>query len=84
MKKQVDEAVRKLLNRIKFGSESILITPFVYGAGAAGKALAQRGKDLAYSNRSFDRWVNKYIGSPFRPRGDLPQEVLNLKCKKQD
>ena len=77
-----DEAVRKLLNRIKFGSESILITPFVYGAGAAGKALAQRGKDLAYSNRSFDRWVNKYIGSPFRPRGDLPQEVFESEMQK--
>jgi len=77
-----DEAVRKLLNRIKFGSESILITPFVYGAGAAGKALAKRGKDLAYSNSSFDRWVNKYIGSPFRPRGDLPQEVFESEMQK--
>ena len=47
------------------------------------KALAQRGKDLAYSNRSFDRWVNKYIGSPFRPRGDSPQEVF-AEMQKQD
>lgn len=77
-----DEAVRKLLNRLKFGSESVIITPFVYGAGTAGKALAQRGKDLAYSNSAFERWVNKYIGSPFRPRGDLPEEVFAAEMQK--
>jgi hypothetical protein len=27
------DAARKLLNRLKFGSESILITPVVYGIG---------------------------------------------------
>ena len=77
-----DEAGRKLLNRLKFGAESIFITPFVYGVGAGGKALAKRGKDLAYSNSSFERWVDKYIGSPFRPRGDLPQEVFEAEMAK--
>ena len=77
-----DEAGRKLLNRLKFGAESIFITPFVYGVGAGGKALAKRGKDLAYSNSSFERWVDKYIGSPFRPRGDLPQEVFESEMAK--
>jgi hypothetical protein len=71
-----EEAGRRILNRLKFGAESIFITPFVYGVGVGGKALAKRGKDLAYSNNSFERWVDKYIGSPFRPRGDLPQEVF--------
>ena len=28
------DASRKLFNRLKFGSESILVTPFVYGAGS--------------------------------------------------
>ena len=77
-----DDASRKLLNRLKFGAESIFITPFVYGVGAGGKALAKRGKDLAYSNSSFERWVDKYIGSPFRPRGDLPQEVFESEMAK--
>jgi len=77
-----DDAGRKLLNRLKFGAESIFITPFVYGVGAGGKALAKRGKDLAYSNSSFERWVDKYIGSPFRPRGDLPQEVFESEMAK--
>ena len=77
-----DDASRKLLNRLKFGAESIFITPFVYGIGAGGKALAKRGKDLAYSNSSFERWVDRYIGSPFRPRGDLPQEVFESEMAK--
>ena len=77
-----EEAGRRILNRLKFGSESIFITPFVYGVGAGGKALAKRGKDLAYSDSAFERWVNKYIGSPFRPRGDLPQEVFEAEMAK--
>ncbi len=77
-----EDAGRKILNRLKFGTESIFITPFVYGVGTAGKALAKRGKDLAYSNSSFERWVDKYIGSPFRPRGDLPQEVFEAEMAK--
>jgi hypothetical protein len=78
-----DEAGRRLLNRIKFGSESLLLTPFVYGVGKGGKALATRGKELAYSDSAFERWVNKYIGSPFRPRGDLPTEVFEAEMAKQ-
>jgi hypothetical protein len=77
-----DEAGRRILNRLKFGSESIFITPFVFGVGKAGKALATRGKELAYSNSVFERWVDKYIGSPFRPRGDLPQEVFESEMAK--
>ena len=78
-----DEAGRRILNRIKFGSESLLLTPFVYGVGKGGKALAQRGKELAYSDSVFERWVDKYIGSPFRPRGDLPSEVFEAEMAKQ-
>jgi len=78
-----EEAGRRLLNRLKFGSESIFITPFVYGVGVGGKALAKRGKDIAYSDSAFERWVDKYIGSPFRPRGDLPQEVFESEMAKQ-
>ena len=78
-----DEAGRRLLNRLKFGSESLFLTPFVYGVGKGGKALATRGKELAYSDSAFERWVNKYIGSPFRPRGDLPEEVFASEMAKQ-
>ena len=78
-----DEAGRRLLNRLKFGSESLLLTPFVYGVGKGGKALATRGKELAYSNSAFERWIDKYIGSPFRPSGDLPQQVFDAEMAKQ-
>ena len=77
-----EEAGRRILNRLKFGTESIFITPFVYGVGTGAKALAKRGKDLAYSDSAFERWVDKYIGSPFRPRGDLPTEVFEAEMAK--
>ena len=77
-----EEAGRRILNRLKFGTESIFITPFVYGVGKAGKALATRGKELAYSDSAFERWVDKYIGSYFRPRGDLPTEVFDSEMAK--
>ena len=77
-----DNAGRRILNRLKFGAESIFLTPFVYGVGTAGKALAKRGKELAYSDSAFERWVDKYIGSPFRPRGDLPTEIFESEMAK--
>ena len=73
-----DDALRKLMNRVKFGSESILVTPFVYGAGVGAKALAQRGKDLAYSNSQLMRFFDK-VGSAFRARGAKPQEIFEGK-----
>ena len=71
-----DDAIRKLMNRVKFGSESLLVTPAVYGVGKSAKLLAQRGKQLAYSNKQFDRFLNKYIRAPFSPGGNLPDEVF--------
>ena len=68
MEKGREEAGRRLLNRLKFGSEFLFITPFVLVQVKEAKLL-KRGKDLAYSNSAFERWVDKYIGSPFRPRG---------------
>ena len=60
-----DDAARKLMNRIRFGSESLFVTPVVYGAGKTAKLLAQRGKELAYSNLQFQRAIDKYIRAPF-------------------
>ena len=71
-----EDAIRKILNRVKFGSESLLITPAVYGVGKSAKLLAQRGKELAYSNSKFQRFLNKYIRAPFVPEGNLPAEVF--------
>ena len=79
-----EDAARKLLNRLKFGSESILITPFVFGATTAAKGLARQGKDLAYSNSKFLRWVDKYIGMPFRPRSGMTEEVAESTWLKEN
>jgi hypothetical protein len=72
------DAGRKLLNRLKFGSESLLVTPAVYCAFAAGKLLATRGKELVYSNSQIEKAVDK-IGSFFRPRGGAPQEIFEAR-----
>ena len=78
-----EDATRKLLNRLKFGSESTLLTPFVYGVGKSAKLLANRGKDLAYSNSQFARWLDKYVRAPFSPRGALPEEVFKSETLKE-
>ena len=72
-----EEAARRLVNRLKFGSESIAFTPFVYGVGKSAKLLASRGKDLAYSNSRFARWLDKYVRAPFSPRGGLTEELFD-------
>lgn len=73
-----EDASRKLANRLKFGSESILLTPFVYGVGAGAKALAKRGKELAYSSSKIERGLDK-LGSVFRFRGTKPEEIAVAK-----
>ena len=72
------EALRKLMNRAKFGSESLLITPFVYGVGTGVKALATRGKRLAFSDSQFEKHLDK-LGGWFRARGGKAQKQFELK-----
>ena len=71
-----EDAARKLMNRIKFGSESLLLTPFVGGAGKTIKAMGKRGKDWAYSDSEVARWMNKHIIEPLSPEGPLTKEVF--------
>jgi len=73
-----DDAFKKLMNRTKFGSESLLITPFVYGTGKAIKAAATRGKRIEFSNAKLDQYFNK-IFSALRARGAKPQEIFEAK-----
>ena len=73
-----EDASRRLLNRIKFGSESVLLSPFVYGLGKGAKALAKRGKELAYSSSRLERALDK-LASVFRFRGTKPQEIAVAK-----
>jgi hypothetical protein len=73
-----EDATRKLFNRLKFGSESLLVTPFVYGAGKAIKAAATRGKNIEFSNSKIDRYFNK-VFSGLRARGAKPQQIFEDK-----
>src|SRR6056300_1440883 len=73
-----EDSARKLINRFKFCSESLLVTPFVYGIGAGAKSLAKRGKELAYSNSKIERGLDK-LASAFRFRGTKPEEIAKAK-----
>ena len=73
-----DDAARSLMNRFKFGAESVFLTPFVYGTGLAAKALAKRGKELAYDNSRLAQGLDKFA-SAFRFRGRKPIEVAEAK-----
>ena len=70
-----EDATRKLLNRLKFSSESLLFTPIVGAAGKSAKALAQKGKALAYSNNRFERYLNKFAEA-FTPEGPLTKALF--------
>ena len=69
------DATRRILNRLKFGGESLLLSPLVYGAGTGIKLLATRGKQLAYSNKKIEKYLDKVAGL-FRPRSYQPEEVF--------
>ena len=69
------DAARKLLNRVKFGSESLLVVPFVAGVGKSAKLLATQGKELAYSSSRFNRALAK-IASTVTPEGGLTRELF--------
>jgi hypothetical protein len=73
-----EDAARKLLNRVKFGSEALLVTPIVYGVGRGIKAAATRGKRIEYSNSELDQFFNKTF-SALRARGAKPQEIFEAK-----
>ena len=70
-----EDAARKLMNRIKFGSEALFVTPVVAGVGKGAKALATKGKDLAYSNSRIERFLSK-IGDAFTPEGALTKSLF--------
>ena len=71
-----DDALRKLANRFRVGVEDTAISvPIIYGVGKIAQALSTRGKEMAFSNSEIDRVIDKYIGSPFRSRGDKSPEL---------
>ena len=68
-----EDAITKLMNRFKFGTESLLLAPVVFGIGEGAKKLATQGDALAYSSSALDRFFYK-VGSAFTPQGTKPRE----------
>jgi len=76
-KSSSDDAIRKLLNRLKLGGEMAFpIAPLFYGVGKFGKHVAKFGKDMAYSNRAIERFTDKYLLKTFRARSDKPEDLF--------
>ena len=71
------DPTRELINRVKFGTESSLFTGVLAGTGSSIKKLAQRGKDLRFSNNQIDRTLDK-IASFVRARGGKTQEYFDI------
>ena len=64
------DAMRQLYNKLKLGGElAVPIIPIIVGGGRIGKLIAQKSKDLAYSNSKVEQLVEKYISKPLRARG---------------
>jgi hypothetical protein len=72
------DAARKLLNRVKFGADSVLSFPFVYGATKAIGKVAEFGKELAYSSSKINKNIDEIAGY-FRPTSDKPTEMFLAK-----
>jgi len=71
-----EDAERRLFNRLRFGAElGFPIMPFIYGGGKIAKLISSKGKELAYSNSMFERWVDRWIARPFRSRSKYPREL---------
>ena len=50
-----EDAARKLLNRVKFGADSVLYFPFIYGGTKLIGKVAKYGKDLAFSSSKINK-----------------------------
>ena len=72
-----EDAVRDLLNRVKFGTEGALFTGVVGGIGSTIKRLAGRGEKLDIANSKIDRLIDKVAGK-FRARSDKTQEFFDI------
>ena len=72
-----DNAVREILNRVKFGTEGALFTGLIGGVGSTLKALSKRGKDMRFSNSKLDRFYDK-VASKVRARGGKTQEFFDI------
>jgi hypothetical protein len=72
------DAVRKLMNRVKFGADSVMYFPFIFGGIKAVGKVATYGKELALSSSKINKKVDK-IASAVRPTSDKPTAMFLAK-----
>ena len=72
-----EDAVRDLLNRVKFGTEGALFTGVIGGVGSTIKRLSGRGRKLDVANSKLDSWIDK-VASGFRSRSGKTQEFFDI------
>jgi len=71
---------RELINRIKFGTESALMSGVISGVGSSIKKIAQRGQKLRDSNEGIDNLLYK-IYKNISPTGGKTQEFFDIERK---
>ena len=69
------DAVRKLLNRAKFGADSVLYFPFIYGAGKTVSTVGKYGKELVLSSSKINKTIDKVV-SAVRPTSNKPEAMF--------
>src|SRR5210317_731704 len=73
-----EDAGRKLINRLKFGADSVLYFPFIYGATKAVGKVGKFGKDLAFSSSKINKTIDNAAGV-FRPTSNKPEQMFLAK-----
>ena len=73
-----EDAARKLLNRVKFGADSVLYFPFVYGATKIVGKVGKFGKDLAFSSSKINKRIDQIAGA-VRPTSNKPEAMFLAK-----
>jgi hypothetical protein len=77
-----EDAFRKLINRAKFGADSLLYFPFIYGTILGVGKIAKFGKELAFSSSIIDRRLNQ-AASAVRPTSNTPTEIFLAKNREE-
>ena len=73
-----EDAGRKLLNRLKFGADSVMYFPFIYGGTKAIGKVAEYGKDLAFSSSKINKTIDTAAGF-VRPTSGKPEALFLAK-----
>jgi len=71
------DPARELINRLKFGTESALMSGVISGVGSSIKQIAQRGQDLRKSNGKIDNLLFN-IYKNLNPTGGKTKEFFDL------